>query len=274
MKFGVFTDLHYCDRENDTQRFFRNAPEKLERCIQFFQNEKADMIVCLGDLLDIGGEEWQQKQKLEQIYNMLTKSKIPFYLCLGNHDIDALAYQNILEQFLPGKKRGYYSFEKENYHFTVLDTNYDANGIHYTEKTMQWDQLYVNEDQLNWLRMDLAETEKKVIILTHGNLDRRMQGGKMDPHVIKNQKQVQEILQEHGCILAVLQGHCHTGAMSIENGIPYITLQALVDGERQTPVLLATTDAQNPGLFLRFQDLAEQKRKSRSITLLKDKGMG
>ena len=68
MKYGVFADLHYADKENDTERFFQNAPEKLKRCIQFFQKEKVDFMICLGDLLDIGKGKAGQKQRLMELY--------------------------------------------------------------------------------------------------------------------------------------------------------------------------------------------------------------
>lgn len=258
MKFGVFADLHYADKENDTERFFQNAPEKLKRCIQFFQKEKVDFMICLGDLLDIGKGKAGQKQRLMELYKIIGDSEIPFYLCLGNHDIDALPCQEILAAFLPGQERGYYSFDRGRFHFTVLDTNYDIQGKHYREETMQWDQLYINEEQLCWLKKDLAETEKQTLILTHGNLDHRRKNGKTDPHVVKNQEAVQRILsREREKVLTVLQGHCHTGAFFIQDGIPYITLKALVDGKENVPLLIV--QAEQEGLAITFYDLAERR---------------
>lgn len=269
MKFGVFADLHYADKENDTERFFQNAPEKLKRCIQFFQKEKVDFMICLGDLLDIGKGKAGQKQRLMELYKIIGDSEIPFYLCLGNHDIDALPCQEILAAFLPGQERGYYSFDRGRFHFTVLDTNYDAAGKHYQEETMKWDRLYVSEEQLDWLLEDLKGIEKQTIILTHGNLDERTWNGEMDPHVVKNQEAVRKILQENGQVLAVLQGHCHAGAFSVEKGIPYLTLKALVDGREKTPILLGTTEGQEEGMLLKFLDLAEGEQKVESCIFLR-----
>lgn len=258
MKFGVFTDLHYSDKENDAERFFQNVPEKLERCINFFRKEKVDFMICLGDLLDLGKQKQGQEQRLCDIQKIIKESEIPFYLCLGNHDIDAFPWRKILEQFQPGRKSGYYSFDWDRFHFAVLDTNYDIQGKHYREETMQWDQLYINEEQLCWLKKDLAETEKQTLILTHGNLDHRRKNGKTDPHVVKNQEAVQRILSgEREKVLAVLQGHCHTGAFFIQDGIPYITLKALVDGKENVPLLIV--QAEQEGLAITFYDLAERR---------------
>ena len=98
----------------------------------------------------------------------------------------------------------------------------------------------------------------KVLVLTHGNLDHRRKNGKTDPHVVKNQEAVQRILSgEREKVLAVLQGHCHTGAFFIQDGIPYITLKALVDGKENVPLLIV--QAEQEGLAITFYDLAERR---------------
>ena len=91
----------------------------------------------------------------------------------------------------------------------------------------------------------------------------------MDPHVVKNQEAVRKILQENGQVLAVLQGHCHAGAFSVEKGIPYLTLKALVDGREKTPILLGTTEGQEEGMLLKFLDLAEGEQKVESCIFLR-----
>ena len=45
VKIGVFADCQYCDCETAGTRFYRNALDKLEECVnQFNQTEKIDFV--------------------------------------------------------------------------------------------------------------------------------------------------------------------------------------------------------------------------------------
>ena len=78
-----------------------------------------------------------------------------------------------------------------------------------------------------------------MIVLCHQNLDARAG----DPHVIKNAAAVREIMERSGKVLAVLQGHCHSGCRSEQNGIPYYTFRALCEGDR-IPCAVVTVDGE------------------------------
>ena len=64
--------------------------------------------------------------------------------------------------------------------------------------------------------------------------------GKLDPHVVRNYEAVQNILVESNKIQLVLQGHCHSGAISVQKGITFITLGAMVDECHQATIMLVT----------------------------------
>lgn len=238
MTFGVFTDIHYSMKNNDEVRFFRSAFEKTCKCIDFFKKSNVDFLICLGDLVDCEDDEAEQKILLNDIQKAVSGNGIPFYLCLGNHDVTAYSYKEIMKKFTPDSQQEYYSFDRENIHFVVLDTNYNKFGEHYTKESMCWDELYVDEKQLQWLRNDLSQAMYPTIICTHGNLDDRENGGILDPHTVKNHKEVQAVINKCEKVRLVLQGHYHCGNIGWQNGILYLTIPALVDGEKKMPLAL------------------------------------
>lgn len=267
MIFGVFADIHYSMKNNDEARFFRSALKKTGKCMEFFKKSNVDFIICMGDLVDCGGDEAQQHLLLENIRDVVCADKIPFYLCLGNHDVTAYSYRGIMRKFMPDCQKEYYSFDRGNLHFAVLDTNYDKLDVHYTKETMRWDELYVDEKQLQWLRDDLKQTSHPAVICTHGNLDERKIGGALDPHIVKNYREVQCVIRESGKVCLVLQGHCHSGNVGWQDGILYMTIPALVDGEKEIPLALVKDEGSTKLEILLF-DVGENVIEPRERILI------
>lgn len=110
----------------------------------------------------------------------------------------------------------------------VLDGNYSSDEISYEDAEWDWTDSVIPEKELEWLRKTLNEAPGKAIVFCHQNLDER----KNDPHVIRNADAVRSVLEASGKVLAVLQGHCHSGCRSIQNGILYHTFPALCEGGR------------------------------------------
>lgn len=256
MRFGVFADVHFCSREDDGERFFSQSKRKLEACLNRFQKAKADFVVCLGDLIDGSEDSEELKAWLEELQTVIRGSGLPFYMCPGNHDRGGLPDADLLA-LLPGVPAGGYgSFEAEGIHFVLLDSNYQKDGRRRTA-AVKWDELYLDEQQLQWLEMDLEQTDKPAVIYVHANLDSRLLEGERDPHVVVNHRQVRAVLEKSGKVSLVLQGHCHSGALTVQRRIFYVTLKALVEGERQIPGLMVDCDPQKEEYRLEFFDGAE-----------------
>ena len=256
MAFGVFTDLHYSRRPNDEIRYFERSMEKLKLCLDLFQRRNVDFLICLGDLVDHSREDEDVHGLFDRLGPVLNSCLVPRHLCLGNHDVGAFPYKELLRMYGSTYRFGYYSFERGGVHFIILNTNYGKDGRHYTHETMKWDELYVDDRQLQWLQNDLEASCMPVVLFSHGNLDFRETEGKLDQHVVRNYKEVQHILHQSGKVRLVLQGHCHTGAYSIQSGVPYITLKALVDGRLQAPTLIVACKDSGKTYTLDFCDAA------------------
>lgn len=236
--FGIFTDLHYARRRHDGDRWYKNSLKKLSQCLDGLQGGNAAFVVCLGDLVDHVGDEEAGRQELAETLALLQDSGLPFYPVLGNHDADTMPAEQFLRLCGAPDGRGYYSFSRGPIHFVVLDTNYRRDGTPFGNQNFQWNDCYVSQEQLEWLEGDLASGAGSAVIFTHANLDDRFWEGRPDPHVVRNAAQVRRVLEQSGKRVQVFQGHCHFGAETMCNGIPYHTLRAMVCGETGGPFLL------------------------------------
>ncbi|MBY5958684.1 metallophosphoesterase [Membranicola marinus] len=234
IRIGLITDLHYAERDTPegSTRFYRESLKKLSECITVMNREKVDFLIQLGDFKDQDDppEETETLAYLRTMANELSHFNGPIYHVLGNHDHDSISKQ----QFLDGvtisgfnHPKSYYSFDKNGFHFIVLDANYTATGEAYDHGNFDWKDANIPQDQLEWLRKDLKRTRKPTIVFVHQRLDEK--DGNAN-YCVRNASAVREILEKAENVTLVLQGHYHPGDMSTINGIVYYTLKAAVEG--------------------------------------------
>jgi len=138
-------------------------------------------------------------------------------------------------------RKSYYSFDHGRYHFVVLDGDFKKDGSPYTPGNFAWTDTWIPEVQRRWLADDLNKArDRKTIVFIHQNLD-----CEDDPHGVKNAPQVRVVLERAGNVVAVLQGHKHTGGYRNIGGIHYCTLRAMVEGPtpRNNAYAIVTLDA-------------------------------
>ncbi len=220
---GVFADAHYADVERRNQRYYRESLPKVEECVRYFNSVKPDFVVHLGDLIDKGESVTADLFCLRRIEREYAKFRGERHYVLGNHDLETLSK----EQFIANcaARKGYYSFDKGDFHFVNLDACYNEDGADYNAGNFDWTESYIPLVERDWLEADLRGTEKKTMVFVHQRLD-----DEDDPHVVKNARELREIMEGSGKVLAVFQGHDHGGAYKAINGIHYCTLPAVVRG--------------------------------------------
>lgn len=232
VRFGIFTDSHYADREPSGTRFYRESLRKLSECVDLMNEQKVDFMIELGDFKDQGDppDEKETLHFLAAVEKEFCRFKGPHYHVLGNHDHDSVSKK----QFLHGisntgmiKDTGYYSFDVDQVHFVVLDANYTSDGIPYDHGNFDWTDAHVPGKQLKWLRKDLAGSRKPVVVFIHHRLDITGENRVYGPG---NADDVRNILEEAGNVMIVFQGHHHVGALNRINDITYYTLKAMVEG--------------------------------------------
>ena len=89
-RIGMVTDLHYADKDPVGTRFYKEALEKLDAAVAFFNQEKATFVVELGDFIDLAPTveiEIEWLKTMEKHFSPLT---MPRHYVLGNHCCHAL----------------------------------------------------------------------------------------------------------------------------------------------------------------------------------------
>ncbi|MCE7996075.1 MAG: hypothetical protein HEP71_29115 [Roseivirga sp.] len=230
VRFGLVSDSHYADREESGIRFYRESAEKMKACVDVMNQEKVDFMIHLGDFKDQDPEPDEQRtmQYLRDFEAIYAEFKGPRYHVLGNHDMDSLSksqFQSMIENTGIDEPETFYSFDKGDYHFVVLDACFNPDGSPYDHDNFQWFDANVPQEQLDWLDKDLKATEKPTIVFVHQMLE-DIENGK---HHIKNFAKVRAILEESGKVSAVFQGHKHEERHKLINDIHYYTILGMVD---------------------------------------------
>lgn len=202
LRMGLIADVH--------KDIIHDADLRLQTFIDAMKGEKVDAILQLGDFC----RPKPANQGFRDIFNQFNG---PRYHVIGNHEMDGGFSREAVVKFL-GMKSRYYSFDQSGCHFVVLDANDRPEG---------WKGGYpsfIAEDQVAWLREDLAKTTLNTFIISHQSLER--------PDCIRNQEQVRAILEEARMpdgkrkVAACLNGHWHIDYHRSINGIPYLHINS------------------------------------------------
>jgi 3',5'-cyclic AMP phosphodiesterase CpdA len=230
VRFGIVTDCHYADVGAAGTRFYRASLNKLGECIARMNAERVDFLIELGDFKDQDRPpvEAQTLAYLDEVEAVFQQFDGPTYHVLGNHDMDSISKPQFLSRVTNtsiAAERSYYSFDANGLHCVVLDANFSANGAQYDHGRFDWTDANIPPRELAWLRDDLAKASGPVVVFVHQLLD-----GSGDVY-IANAAEVRDVLEDSDKVLAVFQGHHHSGAYTRVNGIHYYTLIATVEGQ-------------------------------------------
>ncbi len=212
VRFGIVSDLHA-----------PNVPggrERLESFIEASDEAGVDFIVNLGDFCCLD----KKSGIFREIWEGFEKDK---YLVLGDQDLYRYSVDFYVEGMdMPGR---YYSFDKGNFHFVVLDGNnfWDGEKIRHYDRANYGDYApesysYMDKEQMEWLAGDLAATDKKTILFSHQSIDSEL----------KNGDKVREILESENRrvgfkkVVLAFSGHNHTNYTKEINGITYMQINS------------------------------------------------
>ncbi|MBC8872756.1 MAG: metallophosphoesterase [Planctomycetes bacterium] len=225
-RFGVLTDVHYADADTKGTRHYRDSLEKLRQAIDTFKRLGVAFVVQLGDLVDAGGskeDELVYLRTIDEVYGGFHGDR---HYVLGNHCLNAFTKETFLAACSATTKQSYYSFDSGGRHFVVLDANFNQDGSPFAEGNYKWEDSWIPESEQQWLQSDLAAAgDKKTIVFIHQELH-----DETKRHGVKNAADVRRILEAAGNVVAVFQGHDHSGGYTMVAGIDYFTLKAMVEG--------------------------------------------
>ena len=232
VRFGLVTDVHAHDTDSPLEgKWMTNTEERLAAFTDAMNAWGADFVIELGDFVNgwvVLGADPGDPARIPEILAwadvLYAGFEGPRYHVIGNHDVynlDKEQYRSIL-----GIESTYYSFDVGAYHFVVLDVQYAEDGSDLAH-TYTGVGGFVPEPQLEWLRADLAASDRPTVVFVHQMLDEYIvEWGRP---LVFNQPEIQAALIEDGDVIAVFQGHDHDNVHHEIDGIHYITFEALVD---------------------------------------------
>ncbi len=255
MKIGVFTDPHYAlaDRLLNTRRPALSLGKLKEAC-EAFKNAQVDAIFCLGDWISVYGSEEDMTDRLREMAEAVHTVGVPVFTCMGNHDREIFTKEDF--EKISQVTTAPCVFEDEYSKVILLDANYKRNQEPWPDHYEDWTQTCIPKDEVEWLKAHLGSEQKctsvcdatrtfragstlmenpeidpdkkqKCTVLLHQPLDETIS----PEHVVENAKEIKKILKESGKVDLVLQGHYHFGGDQTEEGIRYLTLNAMCEEE-------------------------------------------
>ena len=237
--FGVVTDIQYANIDNRSNYRFRDVPQKLHACVEDWNNCSLAFAIQLGDLIQ--GNRQHTRNEFEHIASILDRVESPLKHVIGNHCLELpLKLLRSRLQF----QQTYYSFSKASYRFIVLHSmDVSIYSQPYDLQAYQQALLYLEQNpivkkwsgglgnvQTRWLtgELELAKHHKeKVIVFNH--LPIHEDTTDIDHGILWNHKEIKSLFQQSGVVVAHFNGHYHKGGYAYDNGIHYVTLEALVE---------------------------------------------
>jgi len=228
LTLGLITDLHFGPEAGfagKLRKLTRSAPS-LTKAFVTRMNDVVhpDLVVNLGD--DIEDENHDADlARYEACVNLLRTTRAELVNVAGNHDTAHLTPAELLAVWKrPDLDQLYHSFDRGGFHFIVLHT-----------RERKDKDVTVGEEQLRWLHDDLTHTSLPTVVLMHHSAaDQDLRGNRWfegSPHIclVEERRALRTILRESNRVRAVFNGHLHWNHLDLVDGIPFVTLQSLIE---------------------------------------------
>jgi alkaline phosphatase len=250
LRLGLITDLHYADKDSRGTRHYRESLTKVAEATKHFREDKPDLLVHVGDLIDSATSLDAEKGYLKRIVKEFSGIPGKHHFVVGNHCVYNLTKPEFLG--IVGQERSYYSFDAAGCHFVILDACFRSDGEPYGRKNFKWADANIPPAERDWLRTDLHQTPHKTIVFVHQCLDL------IPPFGINSSLGVCKVLEDSGKVLAIIQGHFHLGNYQEIGKLHYCTLSAVVEGSGPENNAYAMMDIL-PGDVIRITGFRKQK---------------
>ena len=238
LTFGLLTDVQFADVEPKGERHYRASIPKLKAAVATLAKLNLPFTLHLGDFVD------RDFKSFGSVLPLLDRLGHPVHHLLGNHDYDLADAEKACVVSTLGMPHDYYMVRHSGVRLLMLDTTDLAAYKHPAASPQakaaadRLSQLAATKaanaqpwngglgtHQLAWLVRELAAADaagEKVILCGHHPLL------PADAHQVWNAAAVLELIDQHPCVIAYLNGHNHAGAETVRNGIPYITFKSVL----------------------------------------------
>lgn len=226
LTIGFLTDLHFGPAayfDGKLRKLTHRAGE-LTRAAVAAMNEdvKPDLLVNLGDDIEDESRE-ADLERYGECQAILRTARAELVNVAGNHDTIHLGQED-LGRFWQRTGPLHYSFDRGGFHFVVLHT-LEAKDV----------DVRIPPAQLAWLKADLAGAALDTVVLMHHSASEQQLDDSRwfarAPHLalVRERRDLRAILEESGKVRAVFNGHLHRNHLDVIGGIPYVTVQSLIE---------------------------------------------
>ena len=211
VRFAIASDFHAPD--------IPDGEHRVAKFIKAANDEKVDFIIELGDFCRLDSAS----QVYRDLWNSFPGDK---YHVIGNHDMDRYTFEEYTQGMnMPAR---YYSFDQGDFHFIVLDGNNLFDGkkyTHYARANYYVDakkRAHIDPEQMEWLKKDLAATNKRCILFSHQSIEEALNNGAEVRKILEAENQRAGFKK----VVMAFGGHNHSNYSKEINGITYVQINS------------------------------------------------
>ncbi len=226
LTLGIVTDLHFGPEatfDGKLRKLTRLAAPLATDFVRRMNDElHPDLVFNLGDDIEDESRE-ADLARYGACQEILRRVHAPLVNVAGNHDIVHL-HREDLSRFWERTGPLYYAFDRAGWHFIVLHT--------LERKDVD---VRIPAPQIEWLREDLATGATPTVVFMHHSAseqcldDSRWWPGRSHLALVHERAELRRIFEASGRVRAVFNGHLHWNHLDVIGGIPYVTVQSLIE---------------------------------------------
>jgi 3',5'-cyclic AMP phosphodiesterase CpdA len=221
LRIGLISDIHLGpDRETrrgaDAERLIGQFLEDMRLFAPAF-------IVDLGDRIMEVDEPTDRRHSV-LVRDLLRRAEAPVFHLLGNHDVAHLPKREV--SGLLDLPASYRSAQLNGYQCVFLDSTDPVVGEYGG---------HISEAQIAWIEAELTRAERPAVVFCHHPLDDQPieSNPLFQEHpewgAVDNRATVREVLARSRKVVAVVTGHAHWNRATCVGGVPFLTIQCLVE---------------------------------------------
>jgi 3',5'-cyclic-AMP phosphodiesterase len=226
MRFALISDEHFgppAYHEGKLRKLTAHAEELTRAFVERMNDiEHPDLVINLGDVLEDESRD-ADLVNYAHFVEILSGTHAEILHVAGNHDQVNLSDADLARLWRHDGPL-HYSRDFGGVHFSVLRT------VEIVDTA-----VHLPEPQFEWLERDLAGAKLPVIVLMHhpaSELD--VTGNRWfehAPHIcrVAERRRLRRLLEASGKVILVVNGHVHWNHFDVIRGIPYVTLQSLIE---------------------------------------------
>ncbi len=225
LTLGLLTDLHLGPPtrfQNKLRKLGEQAASLTRLAIDALEaTASLDALINLGDDIEDESPE-ADRARYGECQALLRGARAPLINVAGNHDTIHLGVDEL--RALWGTPQLHYFVELRGWRLVVLHT--------IERKDVD---VRMAPEQLQWLSEVLSGASGPAIVLMHHCASEQELSGSrwFSEHpqlaLIANRREVREVIARSRKVRAVFNGHVHRNHLALHDGIPYLTLQSLIE---------------------------------------------